>query len=103
MQGLEIYLISPVEALNQVGFVLELEEERNSDFVQVLQDTSLTGHPNRSDRLPSGFSSLSVRPVCLTGQCADNWFKFCNLQNLLKRLFTPLLGNIRGPFTNRRG
>ena len=52
VQRLEIYLISPVETLHQVTFVLESKEERNSDCVQVLHRTGLTGHSNRSDRLP---------------------------------------------------
>ena len=43
VQRLEIYLISSAEALHQVAFVLELREGRNSDCVQVLHRTDLTG------------------------------------------------------------
>ena len=57
VQGLEIHFLSPAEALHQVVFVLELYEGRNSDFVQVLHRTGLTGHSNRSDRLPVIFSA----------------------------------------------
>ena len=63
VEGLEIYLISLAEALNQVIIVLELEEGITLIFVQVLQLTGLTGHSNRSDRLPALFSVPSVRPV----------------------------------------
>jgi len=51
-QGLEIYLISPAETLHQVTFVLESKDGRNSDCVQVLHRTGLTGHSNRSNCLP---------------------------------------------------
>ena len=37
VQGLEIYYISPAEALHQITFVLESKEGRNSDIGQVLQ------------------------------------------------------------------
>ena len=63
VQGLAIHLYSPVGTLHQVILVLELEEGRNSDFVQVLRVTDLTGHPNRSDRLVVLFRFLSVRLV----------------------------------------
>ena len=63
MQGIAIHLKSPAETPHQVVFVLELEEGRNSDFVQVLRVTGLTGHPNRSDQLVVLFQFLSVRPV----------------------------------------
>ena len=75
VQRLAIHLYSPAGTLHQVLFVLELEEGRNSDFVQVLRVTGLTGHPNRSDRLVVLFTVLSLRPVCLTdqtGQCANS-------------------------------
>ena len=62
-QGLAILVYSPTGTLHQVVLVLELEEGRNSDFVQVLRVTGLTGHPNWSDRLATLFSVLSVRPV----------------------------------------
>ena len=71
VQGLAIHLYSHAGTLHQVVLVLELEEGRNSDFVQVLRVTGLTGHCNRSDRLPDLFSFLSigpVRPTGLTGQ-----------------------------------
>ena len=102
VQGLAIYLYSPAEILHQVVLVLELEEGRKLLFVQVLRMTGLTSHPNRSDRLVELFGFLivrSVRAVCLTGltgQCADKPVLSCNLQNLLKRLFTPPpLGDIQ--------
>ena len=63
VQGLEIYLISPTEILHQVTFVLESKEGRNSDIGQVLHRTGLTGHSNRSDRLPVLFLRLSLVSV----------------------------------------
>ena len=42
VQGIEIYLISPTEALHQVIFVLELEEGNTLIVGQVLQETGLT-------------------------------------------------------------
>ena len=63
VQGLEIYLISPVETLYQVTFVLESKEGRNSDIGQVLHRTGQTGHCNRSDQLPILFLRLSLGPV----------------------------------------
>jgi hypothetical protein len=63
VEGLEIYLISLAEALNQVIIVLELEEGITLIFVQVLQLTGLTGHSNRSDRLSGLSAILCVRLV----------------------------------------
>ena len=42
VQGIEIYLISPAEALHQVIFVLEPEEGNTLIVGQVLQETGLT-------------------------------------------------------------
>jgi hypothetical protein len=56
VQGLEIHLILLAEALHQVVFVLEFEEENTMIFGQVLHRTGLTGHPNQSDQLPVCFS-----------------------------------------------
>ena len=63
VEGLEIYLISLAEALNQVIIVLELEEGITLIFVQVLQLTGLTGHSNRSDWLSGLSAILCVRLV----------------------------------------
>ena len=63
VQRLEIYLISPAETLHQVAFVLESKEGRNSDCVQVLHRTALTGHSNRSYQLPVFILWLSLGPV----------------------------------------
>ena len=52
VEGLEIYLISPAEALHQVAFVLDSKERINSNIGQVLHRTGLTGHSNRSNCLP---------------------------------------------------
>ena len=43
VKGLAIHLYSLAGTLHQVVLVLELEEGRNSDFVQVLRVTGLTG------------------------------------------------------------
>ena len=63
MQRLVRHSMSPVEALHQVVFVLELEEGRDSDSEVFLLRTGLIGQPNRSDWWVSLLRVLSLRPV----------------------------------------
>ena len=56
VQGIAIHLYSPAGNPHQVVLVLELEEGRNSDICA-------GSACDRSDRLATLFSVLSVRPV----------------------------------------